>query len=175
MRFEVTPKTAGPLFEREVRGRAYLVDRAGTRVGEFDFEADCEFTDLVVKALEMTIYPAFRGRGYARRFLNAFFRYLRREARRRGEEIIVNGEITSKTILHIWRCTADDLLFATELHVHARDATKVHLAGARSLALRRAGALVRALPDLGAQDRRGFLKKPCAPIVGIASLIEPDV
>ena len=175
MRFVATPRTAGPLFEEEVRGRAYLVNAEGERVGEFDFEADCEFTDLVVKASEMTIYPAFRGRGYARRFLSAFFRYLQREARRRGEEIVVNGEITSKTILHIWQRAADDLLFATELHDHTRRATNVHLVGAPACRAARRSRLIEALPELGAQDKRGFLKKPCVSVVGIASLIDPDL
>lgn len=175
LRFEVSPRTAGPLFD-DVPGFATLVDTTrGVAVGEFRFEADCEFVDLVIKASEMTIYPQFRGHGYAKRFLSLFFRYLQREARRRDEEIIVNGEITSKTILHIWKNVADERNFATELHVHTRDATNVHLRGARNAGARRIRRAVDALPELGAQDKRGFLKKPCTSIVGIASLIEPDV
>jgi GNAT superfamily N-acetyltransferase len=174
LRFEVTPKTAAPLFDEEVEGFARLVDVANDVViGEFRFEADCEFVDLVVKATEMTIYLDHRGRGYAKRFLREFFRYLRREALHRDEEIIVNGEITSKTILHIWRSTADRLLFDTKTHDHTRRATDILLTNARELGTRKRASLVAALPDLAPQDERGFLKKPCALIVGIASLIEP--
>jgi GNAT superfamily N-acetyltransferase len=176
LRFEVSPVEAGPLFEREVPGRARLVEvETGVAVGEFRFEADCEFVEPVVKASEMTIYPPYRGRGYAKRFLGEFFRYLHREARRRDEEIVVNGDITSKTILHIWRTVADEMLFATELHGRTRHATAVHLSDARGLAKRTCERLAAALPDLAAQDERGFLKKPCRAAIGIASLIEPDL
>lgn len=172
--FSVTPPRAGALFDREVPGFARLVERkTETTVGEFRFEADCEFVEPVVRASEMTIYPAFRGRGYAKQFLSAFFSYLRAEAMRRDEDLIVNGDITSKTILHVWLSVADALLFDSLFHDRTRTATQVHLFAAKSMSRTKCERLVAELPDLGPQDRRGFLKKPCAHTIGIASLIEP--
>ena len=176
LRFEATLPTAGPLFDKEAPGYARLVQaNSGEVVGEFRFEADCEFVELVVKASEMTIFPAYRGRGYAKRFLREFFRYLQKEAVRRDEDIIVNGEITSTTILHIWLQAANDLLFDTTLHDHTRRATRVHLDGAPQIGNRKRAALVAALPDLAPQDARGYLRKPARVVVGIASLIEPGI
>lgn len=175
-RFIITPRSAANLLETQATGSASFVDRrTGRCFAELSFEVDPHFTDLVVKAIELTVFPAFRERGYGKALLGRFFAYLQCEANRRDEEIVLCGEITSRVILHVWESVARAFASQTVLHERAEDAAALWLFDEPRKRRVARSALVSALPHLPAQDRVGRLKKPVCVFAGIASLIEPSV